>query len=529
MKKCNVKCNILVILIAGCLLTAKAGSSPADYQPGNTISVSADDTFQDIISKAAHVVPSARQLAWQKLEFQAFIHFGMNTFTDQEWGSGKEDPKLFNPVEFNADQWVSAFKAASMKGVILTAKHHDGFCLWPSKYTEHSVKNSPWKNGRGDVMRELSEACRRGGLSFGVYLSPWDRHEPIYGDSPRYNEYFRNQLTELLTNYGEISEVWFDGACGEGPNGKRQIYDWGSYYKLIRHLQPGAVISIVGPDVRWCGNEAGNTRKSEWSVLPARKIPENFKGDPAFGRLLVDGHKKDLGSREKLRNAQELIWFPAQVNTSIRPGWFYHANQDNQVKSLKHLLDIYYTSLGGNGQFLLNIPPDARGLIHENDVARLKELGDILRETFRRNLVKDARVTASQVRGNDPQYAPQNIVDGKTDTYWLAEVATEAATIEFDLPSAKTFNRAMLMENIKVGQRVEQFTLEIWNGQQWQEIAQSTVIGYKRLLRFSEVTTQKVRIRILQSRLCPTLSEFGLYLEPQIPITIRDIGAIRNK
>jgi alpha-L-fucosidase len=461
----------------------------------------------DLIERAARVTPSPRQLAWQELEFIAFIHFTVNAFTDKEWGDGNEDPAIFDPAQFDARQWVRAVKSAGMRMILLTAKHHDGFCLWPSRYTEHSVKSSPWKNGKGDIVREVSEACREGGIKFGVYLSPWDRHEPTYGDSPAYNEHFKNQLRELLTNYGPIAEVWFDGACGEGPNGKRQVYDWDGYYQVIRELQPDAVIAIRGPDVRWCGNEAGNVRKSEWSVIP---IPAG--GDP----LRTDLMAEDLGSREKLKEAERFIWYPAEVNTSIRPGWFYHASDDLRVKSLEHLLEIYYGSVGGNGVFLLNLPPDPRGLIHENDVERLRELGEVLRATFERDLAKDAAARASHVRGNDPAFGPDKIADGDKNTYWTTDDGVTAATVEFDLGEERSFNCATLQERIQVGQRVEDFALDAWDGRNWRELVRSTTIGYKRLLRFGEVTARKVRVRILQSRLCPTLSNFGLFQAPLI-------------
>jgi alpha-L-fucosidase len=464
----------------------------------NTVKIDAWDTEKEIIYKAAHVVPTERQVGWQEVEFEAFIHFGVNTFTDREWGDGKEDPGIFNPVEFDSEQWVEAFKSAGMRGVVLTAKHHDGFCLWPSRYTEHSVKNSPWREGKGDIVKELSGACRKVGLKFGVYLSPWDRHETTYGDSPKYNEYFRNQLTELLTNYGSIHEVWFDGACGEGPNGRRQVYDWDSFYEVVRRLQPGAAISIVGPDARWCGNEAGHTRESEWSVVPT---DYNYADD-------------DIGSREKILKAKELKWYPAQVNTSIRPGWFYHASQDNQVKSLEHLLDVYYGSVGGNGQFLLNLPPDKRGLIHENDVERLTELGRVIRETFDENLVQGCSVKASAVRGADGEYSAKNIVDGDKDTFWMTEEGVEKASVGFDLGQEKSFNCVMIQEYIKNGQRVEEFSLEVWDGGKWVEVVRSTVIGHKRLLRFDEVKARRVRLNIIKSRVSPTICEFGLYRGP---------------
>lgn len=490
--------TFLIYSALSILILLPSGTKAGQEEFYNSVKIDADDTEKEIIYKAAHVVPTERQIAWQEIEFEAFIHFGVNTFTDKEWGDGKEDPAIFNPVKFDAKQWVEAFKAAGMRGVVLTAKHHDGFCLWPSRYTEHSVKKSPWKDGKGDIVKEVSQACERAELKFGVYLSPWDRHEATYGDSPKYNEYFRNQLTELLTNYGSLHEVWFDGACGEGPNGKRQKYDWESYYEVVRRLQPGAAISIVGLDARWCGNEAGRTRESEWSVVP---MDYNYADD-------------DIGSREKIFKAKELKWYPAQVNTSIRPGWFYHASQDNQVKSLKHLLDVYYGSVGGNSQFLLNLPPDKRGLIHENDVERLKELGQVIRETFDENLAQGCSVKASAVCGVDDTYCSANIVDGDKNTYWTTDEWVEKATVEFDLGQEKSFNRVMIQEYIKNGQRVEEFSIEVWDGGKWVEIARSTVIGYKRLLRFDTVTTRRVRLNIIKARVCPTICELGLYIEP---------------
>lgn len=498
----DMKCGVIKVFYAGVfiLIFIQSFTKAGQEEFYNSVKIEVGDTEKEIIYKAAHVVPTECQVAWQEIEFEAFIHFGVNTFADREWGDGKEDPAIFNPVEFDARQWVEAFKAAGMRGVVLTTKHHDGFCLWPSRYTEHSVKKSTWKDGKGDVVKEVSQACRRAGLNFGVYLSPWDRHEATYGDSPKYNEYFRSQLTELLTNYGIIHEVWFDGACGEGPNGKRQVYDWDSYYEVVRRLQPGAAISIVGPDARWCGNEAGHTRESEWSV-----IPTDYNH--------ADG---DIGSREKILKAKELKWYPAQVNTSIRPGWFYHASQDNQVKSLEHLLDVYYGSVGGNGQFLLNLPPDKRGLIHENDVERLRELGRVIRETFDENLAQGCLVKASAVRGVDDKYRAGNTVDGNKNTYWTTDEWVETAAVEFDLGQEKGFNCVMIQEYIKNGQRVEEFSLEVWDGGKWVEIMRSTVIGYKRLLRFDTVGTQKVRLNIIKSRVSPTICEFGLYKRPGV-------------
>ncbi|MBM3501413.1 MAG: alpha-L-fucosidase [Armatimonadetes bacterium] len=466
------------------------------------------------IRQAAHVTPSARQLAWQELEFTAFVHFGVNTFTDREWGEGTEDPAVFYPTGLDARQWVSVFRDAGMRGVILTAKHHDGFCLWPSRHTDHSVRQSPWKGGQGDVVRELSAACAEAGLKLGLYLSPWDRHEPTYGDSPAYNEHFRNQLRELLTEYGELYCLWFDGACGEGPNGKRQEYDWVSYYELIRELQPQACISICGPDVRWCGNEAGHCRESEWSVVPAYlSCQEVVAGksqqadDPAFAQR-VNTTDQDLGSREQIARARSLIWYPSEVDVSIRPGWFYHAGEDDRVKSLDHLLEIYYGSVGGNAVLLLNVPPDRRGLIHEVDAARLRELGGVLRRTFAHDLARGARASASEA---DAVHAASCAVDGKAETYWRPHEGTEQAWLELDLGREATFGCACLQECICEGQRVERCALEVRQAGRWRPIAAATTIGYKRLLRFPAVTARSVRLSILESRCRPTIAAFALY------------------
>lgn len=457
------------------------------------LAAAADDVPADVLRRAAQVRPTPQQVAWQELEFICFAHFGVNTFTDREWGEGAEDPAIFNPSELDADQWVAACKAAGMKLLILTAKHHDGFCLWPSRYTEHCVKNSPWRGGKGDVVREVADACRRGGLRFGVYLSPWDRHEATYG-SDAYNAYYMNQLRELLTQYGEITEVWWDGACGEGPNGKKQVYDWEAYTRLVRQLQPDAVIFNQGPDVRWVGNEDGLARENEWSVLPA-------------GQRQSSG-LKDLGNRKYLAGAEEFVWFPAECDVSIRPGWFYHADQDDKVKSLDHLLDIYYRSVGRNSVLLLNIPPDRRGLFHENDVARLRELRAALDETFGTNLASGKPVTASATRDG---FSPAGLTDSDPATGWAAPEGTIRSELVVDLGQPTTFDRAMLQEEIRQGQRVERFSLEAWDGQAWKPVAEAGTIGYKRLLRFDDVTTSRLRITILDARDAPILRSLGLY------------------
>lgn len=472
--------------------------------------------MEKFILESAAVKPSAKQLAWQETEFYAFVHFSPNTFSNMEWGLGSEDPRVFNPTALDARQWVAACKSAGMRGLILTCKHHDGFCLWPSGLTDHSVKSSPWKGGSGDVVQEVSDACREGGIKFGVYLSPWDRHERCYGDSPAYNRYFVGQLKELLTNYGPVFSVWFDGACGEGPNGKKQVYDWNSYYETIRALQPDACISVCGPDVRWCGNEAGHCRASEWSVVPEvlldmEKIQERSQkvDDGEFSRRFTS-HDDDLGSRRAIRHAGKLAWYPAEVNTSIRPGWFYHAREDNRVRPLDELLRIYYSSVGGNANFLLNIPPDTRGLFHENDVARLKEIGEALRSAFSADLARSATATASE--SLDEAHSPNSVLNPDQGSYWRPRDGVEMAEITLRFGSVQSFDRVVLMEHIaSSGQRIELFTLEYEDVGRWRPFYHGTVVGYKKICLFGTMRSGALRLKIEQSRWYPTISHIGVY------------------
>lgn len=442
-----------------------------------------DATLEQKIDMAARLVPTPQQAAWQQMELTAFLHFGINTFTGREWGDGQEDPAIFNPTELDAEQWVRSLKDAGFKMVLLTAKHHDGFCLWPTATTKHSVASSPWKNGQGDVVKELRNACDKYDMKFGVYLSPWDRNAECYGDSPKYNEFFIRQLTELLTNYGEVHEVWFDGANGEGPNGKKQVYDWDAFYKTIQQLQPKAVMAIMGDDVRWVGNEKGLGRETEWSatvLTPAiyARSGENNK------RLGVFSKAEDLGSRAMLEKATELFWYPSEVDVSIRPGWFYHAEEDGKVKSLKHLSDIYFQSVGYNSVLLLNIPPDRRGLIHEADIKRLKEFADYRQQTFADNRVKNGRKYWSTTSGGEAVYA---------------------------LKSKSEINLVMLQEDITKGQRVEAFTVEALTDNGWKEVGKGTTIGYKRMLRFPAVNANKLRVRIDECRLTAYVSQVAAY------------------
>lgn len=504
---------VLILGFMALLMGCKGGAASAFYE--KHLVFPEGTTEDEKVKLSTRVVPSQQQLDWQKLEMTAFVHFTINTFTDMEWGDGKESPSIFNPSELDARQWAQALKDGGMKLVILTAKHHDGFCLWPTKTTSHSVASSPWREGKGDVVRELKDACDEVGLKFGVYLSPWDRNAACYGDNDAYNDFFINQLTELLTWYGQIDEVWFDGANGEGPNGKKQVYDWERIYKTIDELQPHAVGAIMGGDVRWVGTESGYGRETEWSVTPY--APEGIKGGLEINKSLgLDATSKDLGSRELVKKANELYWFPAEVDVSIRPGWFYHAAQDHQVKSLGKLVDIYFNSVGSNAVLLLNVPPDRRGLIHENDVARLKEFRQYID-----NMYSACKTTGARASGVSGAF---KIVDGDDGSY--ATIDHLPASIELSLSGIQEFDVLSVQEFIEHGQRVESFAVEAFVDGAWKEIAASTTIGYKKMVRFAPVTSDKVRLVVKEARDGALISEFGLYKAPEI---LSDAIIGRNK
>lgn len=454
-------------------------------------------------------VPSKSQIAWHQMEFYAFVHFNMNTFTNMEWGYGNESPDLFNPAELDCRQWARVCKEAGMKGIILTAKHHDGFCLWPSQYTEHSVMNSPWKDGKGDVVKELSEACKEYGLKMGLYLSPWDRNHSDYG-SPEYITYYRNQLTELLTNYGEIFEFWIDGANGGtgyygGADENRKVnrktyYDWPNTFKIVRELQPGAVIfSDAGPDIRWVGNEQGWANETNWCLL---RRDEAWPGWPRY-KELRSGHEDGTH------------WVPAEVDVSIRPGWYYHSSEDSQVKTLHQLLDIYYHSVGRNANLLLNFPVDNRGLIHERDVEHVFKLAEALKADFSTELAGSKKVTATNTRGNSRLYRASNVNDGNGETYWTTDDNINNASLVIDLEEPVEFNRFVIQEYISLGQRVQEFTVEAMVEDNWKLLASETTIGYKRILRLPTVKTSSVRLNIIRSKASPLISNIELYNAPK--------------
>ena len=451
-------------------------------------------------------VPSERQMAWHQLEYYMFIHFTVNTFTDKEWGYGDEDESVFNPSDLDCRQWAKVASDAGMKGILITAKHHDGFCLWPSDYTGHSVKNSPWKDGKGDILRDLRLACEEYGLKMGVYLSPWDRNSAVYG-TPEYLTYYRNQLRELLTEYGDIFEVWFDGANGGdgyygGARETRRIdnktyYDWTNTHQIVRDLQPLAVMfSDAGPDVRWVGNERGLGSLTNWSLL---KKDDMYPGGN-FAGILGTGHEDGN------------YWVPAEVDVSIRPGWFYHARQDSQVRSPENLMELYYSSVGRNSNLLLNVPPDRRGLLHEKDVESLLRFRELREKEFETDLARGKKAISSDNRGRD--FKSANVTDGDPATYWATPDNVAEGKLIIKLGKETEVNRIILQEYIKLGQRIQEFRVEALEGKEWKEVAAGTTIGYKVIRRFPVVKTSQIRVTISKAKACPTISNVELYRAP---------------
>lgn len=507
-----IKIFLAGILLAGMIFSSSCAHTEAPSPDGPT--------------------PSEDQLRWQEMEYYAFVHFSLNTYTNQSWGYGDENVNLFNPEKADCRQWARICKEAGMKGIIITAKHHCGFCLWPSEYTDYSVKNSPWKNGQGDMVREMADACEEYGLKLGIYLSPWDRNHPDYG-KPEYITYFRNQLTELLTNYGEIFEVWFDGANGGdgyygGAEETRKIdrttyYDWKNTYALIRKLQPNIVIWNDGGDrgdLRWVGTEEGYVGETNWSLL-------NDTGDVEWGMLHFG---LETGN----------AWVPAEVNTSIRPEWFYHPDEDDKVKSTAKLIETYYNSIGRNATLLLNFPIMPNGLIHPTDEKAALEMAKVVEESFAVNLAEEAKVEASNVRGKAGKFGAGKTIDGNKDTFWATDDAATSASLIIDLGNPTLFNRFMAQEYIPLGQRVKEFTVDAFVDGNWNEVFRGTTIGYKRIVRFPAVESSKVRFNITKSKSCPVISNLGIYNAPvflntpsitrnqsgEVTISTNDIGPV---
>lgn len=451
-------------------------------------------------------VPTERQLAWHEIEQYAFIHFTTNTFTGKEWGFGDESETVFNPSKMDVNQWIKVVKAAGLKGIVLTCKHHDGFCLWPSQFTEHSVKNSKWKDGKGNVVKEVADACHKNGLKFGVYLSPWDRNRSDYG-SPSYIEYYRNQLKELFSQYGPVFEMWFDGANGGdgyygGAREKRKIdaatyYNWPATLNMVRKMEPNIIFfSDAGPDIRWCGNEGGHAGETNWSTISTDSI---YAGKSGIENLLNTGHEDGKN------------YVPAEVDVSIRPGWFYHAEEDAKVKTPEKLFEIYLSSVGRGSNLILNIPPDRRGLLHENDVKSLMGWKKMIDEAFKTNLALNSIVNADSYRGNSKQYAASNATDGNKESYWATDDNVTSGNLVIELGSLKTIKFITLQEYIKLGQRVKSFAISVWKDNKWEEVAKGSTIGYKRIIKIEPAKSDKVKISITASKASPLISTIQIY------------------
>ena len=445
--------------------------------------------IKEFLKQAAFVKPDENQLRHiTETPFYAFVHFSPNTYTNLEWGDGTEDPKIFNPTELDCEQWVKAIKEAGMKGLVLTAKHHDGFCLWQTETTMHSMKSSPYKNYKGDIVKEASDACRKYGIKFGFYLSPWDRNAKCYG-SDEYNDFYRKQLTELLTNYGEIFHVWFDGACGEGENGRRQVYDFDSYFELIHKYQPKATVFNDKGNIRWCGNEAGAAPFAQWSVVPYELCPfckKQTEGSLLEGKLDLSYNSDiNIGSLENIIFSEGLVFAPAETDMSIRNGWFYHENEDPH--SLERLFNTYLATVGNNSTFNLNIPPMPNGKFNDKDVLRLKELGDLINSEFKTNIAEGITPIKTIFKG---EYLPE---------------------YEIDLGEVKKVKYIEICENIKEGQRVSGFKVLINDISHFYSAFEGTTIGSKKIVKLSNVNTDKIKIRITSSRYIPDIKSIKVY------------------
>ena len=499
---------IIIVLFSAC--------SPNPVQTskeGTAISVPENASREKIIELSTEVRPSYRQLDYQEREMLGFIHIGMNTFTGREWGTGTEDPAIFNPSELNAEKWVKTFKDAGITGVILVAKHHDGFCTWPSKFTNHSVANSPWREGKGDLVKEVSEACKKLDMKFCIYLSPWDMHEPTYGTNA-YNDYYVNQIEELLKNYGPVYLLWFDGAgVNSSVSGKNMDFDWERIFQKAREIQPDILLSGAAPDIRWVGNEAGQGRETEWSVQGIDE--ENL----LFGGEVKGLHAtaENLGSIDDLTGKKRLVWYPSRGGLPLRKGWFYNSNDDNTTKSLEYLLNSYFSTIGQNSNLLPNLSPDKTGQIPEKDANRLIEFGKIITKMKEIDFAKNAEAIA--VSGWEKNSKTGVLTDDDPFTSWQTPKGITNAEVEIKLKQAKLLNIIKLQENIRdYGQRVEAFEIEAWIDNKWIKIAHSTTIGFRKMIRLSEpIYTDRFRIRILNSRISVSLGNISMYYLPPIP------------
>ena len=483
--------------------------------------------FAQLAPKPYGVLPNRAQLNWHEMGMYCIIHFGVDTYTDKEWGFGDENPEIVNPAHFDAAQIVGAAKAGGFKGVVIVAKHHDGLCIWPTKTTEHNITKTKWKDGKGDMVKEYQLACEKLGMQMGLYCSPWDRNSPLYG-KPEYVDLYREQIKELYTNYGKLFISWHDGANGGdgyygGANEPRKIdrstyYGWNTTWGEIRKLQPSATIfGDVGPDVRWVGNEEGHAGLTSWATY----TPEA----PDAGKEPANGYVKHWLGVEGTRNGK--YWMPAECDVSLRPGWFYHKSQNGQVKSPYTLLDLYYKSVGRGANLDLGLSPNRDGLLDAEDVNSLKQFGDILQQTFAVNLAKGARLTASNIRGkNAKAFGPQFLLDADRYTYWSTDEKVTHPSLTLDLPAEKSFNVIRLRENIKLGQRIAAVEIDAFINGKWEKIADATSIGANRLIRLQQtIKASKVRLRVTDSPVSIALSDFGLYKEPDhltSPIISRD-------
>ena len=434
-------------------------------------------------------VPTAAQLRWQREETALFIHFGVNTFTNREWGDGTESPSIFDPVRLDARQWARAARAAGAGSLVLTAKHHDGFCLWPSATTRHSVASSPWRSGAGDVVREFVDACRAERLGAGLYLSPWDRHEPSYGSGRAYNDLYDAQLTELLTQYGPLVEVWFDGANGEGPNGKRQSYDWPRIHRRVRELQPEAVIfSDAGPDVRWIGNERGVAGETCWSTMDPDAVPYAGYDAPGVGELLQRGDPRGT------------VWRPGETDVSIRPGWFWHPAEDARVRSVENLVELHFTSVGRNSKLLLNVPPTRAGLLHDTDVGRLEGYGAAIRRLYQSDLSARARASDRNAR---------RLLDRNADSWWSPRVTP--GSVEVELRGRGVISVICLEEAVRHGQVVERYRVEAFTAGSWKEVSRGTTIGHRKLDRIEPLAADRLRLVIEAALDVPRIARLAAF------------------